>query len=314
MLLNSSALANKPPFLSKLWGKFYNRFINKYRAQVKQLPFEEDALMNPAQSGQEEDMSVPNQKKLAEQFNLFDGIALQFAKKYRESIYFRSILPLFLTIAISVGFYIETLFGILYKFQGGLQHFWMFVAGIGFLLHALINVYGEYIYRCKDIQDRHSIFLSSRYLAEYMRVAVHFLPFGIPLPADFAKNKDISVQVRHIFRSLEPASHTYSQSSAQNVIKHSLLLLNDQLAYHTNTRSRLDLVVKALDKSSKVMLWVGFGFVFFRGLLQFAMPFLANIPVLQVEYNGIKWINFIRSFTNMLALVLPAFAGYFSLK
>lgn len=298
-------------FLSRLWVICYDRFIRKYNAQVKKLPFEKDILLDPEYTGQDDVPCKPNQQKLAEQFHFFDGIAMQVAKKYRESIYFRSILPFMLTIAISIGFYIETLFGILYKFQGG-PDYWMFAAGLGFLLHALINVYGDYVYRCKEVKERHSIFLKSRFLAEYMRVAVHFLPFGIPMNSESAYDKSLSAQVRRIFRSLEPAACSYSQDIANTVLKNSLLLINDQITYHTNTRSRLKLVVEKLEKNGKYLLWAGFAIVFMRGLLQFAMPFLTS--VIQGEHNGIKWISFIRSASNMLALVIPAWAGYFSLK
>ena len=301
----------KPAFLSRLWEVCYDRFIKKNNAQVKKLPFEKDILLDPEYKGQDGVPCRPNQKRLAEQFHFFDGIAVQTAKKYRESIYFRSILPFYLTVAISIGFYVETLFGILYKFQGGLDY-WMFVAGIGFLLHALINVYGDYVYRCKEVKERHWVFMRSRYLAEYMRVAVHFLPFGIPMYPESVQDKSLSAHVRRIFRSLEPTAGSYSQDAAKAVVTNSLLLINDQITYHTNTRSRLKLVVEKLEKNGKRLLWAGFAIVFVRGLLQFAMPFLTSI--IQGEHNGIKWINFIRSLSNMLALIIPAWAGYFSLK
>ncbi len=307
-------LLRKPFLFSGLWEKVYNRYMNKYKAHAKQIPYVEDFALNENYINDDTDTKRKiNHQKLVAQFNFYDERSNEISKKYRESIYFRSILPFISTVFLAVGFYVETVLGILPYAFGITANFFMVVAGVGFLLHAMINVYAYLMSKDRGVEDSQSEFLKNRYIAEFLRVIVHFQPFGIPVSYDCVKDNAFKTEVRRILRMLAPYDYSFCKSDAKKIVDHSILMLSDQITYHTNTKARLELVVKGLKTFYGRIFWIGFGFVVLRGLLQFAMPFLSSFLQFEIN-NGIKWVSYIRSFSNMLALFLPAWAVYFSSK
>ena len=55
------------------------------------------------------------------------------------------------------------------------------VAGVGFLIHGILNLYVYILSRSETIKGWHQGFLHDRYIAEILRVLIHFEPYGINL-------------------------------------------------------------------------------------------------------------------------------------
>lgn len=292
-----------PFFLSRLWHGCYRHFIKKYKAQVV---YEDNSVK-----------SAPEQSPyLEERFKAYDDEANKIAGEYREAIYFRSILPFLSCVFLAVGFYTETLLGIVGKFQittnGGTLNVWMIVAGIGFLINGLIGAYTYLMSRSKAVNRRQSDFLNARYVAEFLRIAKEFDPAGVPVSPRFVRDRRLMAGIRSILRAREPHSYAVGRKNAEEIVSRSVALIDGQIQYHERTKARLKKIVDRLGAFREGVFWAGFGFVLLRGALQFAMPFLAT--KIGGSHNDIAWVGFIRSFSNMLALVIPAWAVYFSSK
>lgn len=233
------------------------------------------------------------------------------AKQYREAIYFRSILPFLSTIFLAIGFHIETLLGGLLKTGGNTSKVLMVVAGIGFFITALINAYAYLMKRSNVASISQSGFIQARYLAEFLRVAKQFCPNGVPISPNFVSDKVLKANARDILRDNAPESYAISASASNQIVKYTLGWIDDQIAYHQRTKLRFEKIVKRLSKFHETVFWVGFTLVILRGLIQFTMPFLKD--GIDNVYGG-TWVGYIRSFANMLALLIPAGAMYFSTK
>lgn len=92
-------------------------------------------------------------------------------------------------------------------------------------------------------------------------------------------------------------------------------MLEDQIAYHKTSVKRYEKIVDSLDRWGKRITYIGLAVVIGRGVLQFVLVLLKSIQEVQgIELMNGTMISISRSFLNMLALVLPAWAGYFSTK
>ena len=92
-------------------------------------------------------------------------------------------------------------------------------------------------------------------------------------------------------------------------------MLDDQIAYHEASVSRYEKIVNHLDRWGKRITYLGLIIVIGRGALQFGLVVLKALQDVQnVEVMNSTMISISRSFLNMLALVLPALAGYFATK
>lgn len=288
----------KPFILSRLWHTCYQHFIKKYSANVVYEKSPEKTF-----AGQ--------RKKLEDEFRQFDDEANRIAKQYREAIYFRSILPFLSTIFLAVGFYIETLLGGVLKTGDNSSKIWMVVAGAGFLLNALISAYAYLMKRSRAVSYSQSAFIHARYIAEFLRVVKQFCPYGVPISPYFVNDKMLMANARDILRDIAPESYSIHTNTAKQIVRSTLDWIDDQIAYHQRTRLRFEKIVKRLSKFRESVFWIGFTLVILRGLIQFAMPFFRDGIT---DAYGATWVGYIRSFANMLALLVPTWALYFSTK
>lgn len=288
----------KPFFLSRLWHSCYQHFIKKYNANVvyEKCPVE---------------TFTAQRKNLEEKYRQYDDLANGNAKRYREAIYFRSILPFLSTIFLSIGFYIETLLGSVIKSGGNTSNIWMVIAGVGFLINALISAYAYLMKSSKAVCNSQSGFIHARYVAEFLRVVKQFCPFGVPVSPYFVNDQLLMANARDILRDHAPESYVLRRETSQQIVKSTLQWIDDQIAYHQRTRLRFEKIVKRLGKFRESVFWVGFALVLLRGLIQFTMPFFKDGIT---DAYGSACVGYIRSFANMLALVVPAWALYFSTK
>lgn len=308
-----STYAPKRSPLIALGSRWQARFLKKHRAQSSAMPAQQDGALKQDYTFAGES---PAQKQVHEgllaAFERFDRPALELSARYRATIYWRAILPFITTAFLAVGFYAETLLGYLYLPSGMAINPWSIVAGVGFLAHALLNLYVYVLSRSKSVRSWHLGFLKDRFLAEVLRVLTHFMPFGVGLDLRrlCGANAGVYALARKIVRGVEPCSVHLDQVAARELVASAAQMVEDQLAYNSQAAARYRRVADNLQKWAKWAFIAGFTLVLLRGLLQF---FIVYIPM-EGANNGISAASFIKSFANMLALMLPAWAAYFTSK
>ncbi|MCD8347405.1 MAG: hypothetical protein LUD16_05515 [Lachnospiraceae bacterium] len=303
----------KVPLIS-LGEKLYTRFLRKYKATDIPDTYEKDVLLD--RDGSLSDAAEEAVRTgLLDQFLKYDERALVYSSRYRASIYWRSILPFLATVFIAIGFYAETLFG----FTILSTQCWEILAGIGFLLHAGVNLYAFYLSKNPQVQSWHADFLKNRVLAEVLRVYIHICPFGYSLNLrtlmdkcgiDMTQKSGIYGTLREILRKTENPEIKREKGARDDCLANLRLLVEDQLAYHQKSRKRYEKIADTLSRYGKAMFFAGFLIVVFRGILQFFMPAASWT----FTRNGIALKSFVKSFANFLALFIPAWASYFTSK
>lgn len=316
-------IVNDTIFLSKLWRNFYSRFADKHKIRIAQIMQVEDELVKlDYKHDLTDNDQILNYEKLRAYYRNYDTKACNIAGNYREVFYFCSILPFLSTIFLSIGLYCEVLIGYFYdlKFLG--FRILTLIAGIGFLMQAAFNSYTYYLGEDnnKSVKKSKMEYLNSRYIAEYFRNAIHFLNFGIVISCrkksyanmDKTINMNMAdITIHHMVSDLEPVNYEFNQMSYRNIITHLKNMIDNQIGYHTGKKEQLKTITTRLKLISKITFWIGFIFVAFRGGFQFGVAFLQKYDFLQSNNSDIAVL---KSFTNMLALILPAWASYFALK
>jgi hypothetical protein len=304
-----------------LWDQWYSKYMRKNKASVDtSKPYTKDTLLdeNSKISALNENAET-TRKELIRHFTAFDHGAILFGDKYHASIYLRAVIPLIVTGVLAVGFYIETLLGPWSVTIPGLNlQVWSIIAGIGFFLHAALNFYMYHLSESKIIHTWHKWFVDYRFIAEKLRIAVHFIPFGIPVNFTSLKlyeqktkcNKKVLNQLNNILKGVELPPTDFNEFSSSDCLLYLEELVNDQMEYHNNSQRRYSNIVKRLKSMGKAIFFIGFFIVLFRGCLQLFLS-IFKIPG---DINGKELQPMIKSFANMCALLFPAWASYFTLK
>lgn len=299
------------------WEKLRSKYLKKYKADTTVHPSKEDNLMKQDFSMEKESSEgEPVRQGLIEKFNQFDSAAVKLNSKFQSLMYARSVLPFITTIFLAIGFYAETLVGKTWSWLSPdmaafAASFALILAGIGFLVHGLLNLYVYRLSKSQRIVHWKEDFLQNRSIAEILRVMIHFLPYGFEL--NIRKlcfgNKKIFNAINHITDDIEAEKQTIDRKTTGFVLGHINEMLDDQTAYQKSSVNRYKKIVESLEKWGKGFFYAGLIIVLFRAALQFL---LALNPI--GALNGLDLNGWIRSFANMLALILPAWAGYFSTK
>ena len=231
-------------------------------------------------------------------------------------LYQRSVLPLLATLFLAVGFYTEPLLGrILSGIAPGMSQAVAItaslIASIGFLVYGILNLYVYRLSKSKRIDKWRKGFVFNRYMAELLRVLIHFAPYGVELDLRklCAGNRDIYNLVQHLTDDAEPREFLLNYKSTRHVLQHVLEMLQDQIAYHEASIHRYEKIVHSLEKWGKTICYAGFAVAIGHRGLQFMLTLFPIGIWNEVDKNGI-----IQSLINMLALLVPAWAGYFSTK
>lgn len=296
------------PLLS-LGAALRRRYLKKYNAGQLSGEVETDHLLEDDFAMEEEHpQGASAWKNMLSHFHRFDQNAIELNGKYQAVIYWRAILPFITSVFIAVGFYAETLLGAF----GLPKTLLIVVAGVGFLIHGLLNLYVYILSRSATVRQWHHNFVESRYIAEILRVLLHFAPFGvnINLRKLCGSHKDVYVTVRRILEQEEPPVQQVDRHSVILMLSHAKELMEEQISYHTASARRYSKIVTQLDRWGRWAFGIGFGVTLLRALLQFSLIFF--LP--QGSINGIAVSSLIRSGANMLALMLPAWASYFASK
>lgn len=303
-----------------LWDYLYNHFMKKHKARIQPMPYIVDKVL---ETGREMPSNTPpsdlNRQKIVGWFHYFDANAIEYSQKYRTSIYLRSIIPFFAAVFIALGFFAETILGFIFTVPGIRLSPWAILASIGFLVNGLIFFY---IYRLAEnpvIAGWHPRFIDNRFAAEALRLAAHFIPFGIPINiasslnrfgSKISKNKHVSNELRRIIRSVEVTSTEFDKKLSDRLMKNLADMVNDQIIYHDYSIARYAAIISRLKKLTAVLFAIGLTVVILRGCLQFVLVYVDIGP----GRNGIRLDSFIKSMINMFAQIFPAWASYFSLK
>jgi hypothetical protein len=304
----------------RLWDYLYDRFMNKYKAKVQPIPYIYDKIMaKDFIEGKNDEKRELKRQRIVGWFHYFDSNAIAYSQKYRTSIYLRSIMPFIATMFISIGFYAEGILGFIYQIPYNHINPWSILAGVGFLIHALLNYYMYYLSENTNVANWHSRFIDNRFIAEVLRLTAHFAPYGIPVNYISSLNRfgskilqkpHVSSELRRIFRSIEASDAVFDRSAADELMENLTQMIDDQAAYHDRVQKRYAAIITNLKKYTAVVFTIGFVIVVLRGGLQFALVYVKT----DIARNGINLISFIKSFTNMLALIVPTWASYLSLK
>ena len=150
-----------------------------------------------------------------------------------------------------------------------------------------------------------------------MRIFIHFIPYGVSLDIQklCGQNKELCSYLKHLTDDVEIKEQKLDRKKVQCILKHTKEMIEDQIAYHEASVSRYEKIVNYLDKWAKRITYLGLAIVIGRGVLQFGLVVLKALQDVQnIELMNATMISISRSFLNMLALVLPALAGYYATK
>ena len=306
---HSASDAKNIPFL-RLGMRLRSRYLKKYKALGGKVDAQRDLLMDDEYVlGDGSAANAEVRDELLARFHRYDDAAIALNDRYQAVIYWRAILPFITSIFLAIGFYAENVLGVI-AFSGD---FWKIVAGAGFLIHGLLNLYVYSLSRSETIKKWHEGFLQDRYIAEVLRVLIHFEPFGINLNLRklCGGNRELYMTVLHMTGKSNSGTREIGKAAAAEMLDHAEQMLEDQIAYHTISSRRYEGMVKKLENWYKIVFGAGFVAVVLRALLQFVWVLW---PITSGELNGIAMSKFSGSFANMVALMLPGWASYFSTK
>lgn len=299
------------------WERRRTGYLKKYNANQAVHPSEKDSLMKDSfQLEAEAAAGETIRHILLDKFMVFDGAAITLNSRFQTMLYQRSVLPLLATLFLAVGFYTEPLLGkilsgILPDMSRPIAITASLAASIGFLVYGILNLYVYRLSKSKHIGRWRKGFVFDRYIAELLRVLIHFAPYGVELDLRklCADNQDIYKNIQHLTDDAEPQEQILDHKTTHHVLRHVTEMLQDQITYHEASIHRYDNIVHSLEKWGKVIFYMGFAVAIGHRGLQFVLT-LFPISI----WNEMDKIGIIQSFINMLALLLPAWAGYFSTK
>lgn len=295
--------------LLALGDRLRRRFLNKYRAlRPETAPVEDRMLLEDFSLEREGAGAEPVRQRILAQFRRFDQAAVTLNARYQAVIYWRTILPFLATVFLAVGFYAETLLSV----TGMPDRARSILAGTGFLIHGLLNLYVYFLSKDSTVKEDHTAFLQNRYVAEVLRVLIHFVPYGVypDLRGMCAGSDKTRAALQNIILGEEPEVQRVDGHSVERAAGHLKELLQDQLAYHKAAADRYQRISKRLERWAWWTFGVGLFIVIARAVLQFYVAFFP----LEGTINGADLNSFVRSFANMAALLVPAWAGFFSTK
>ncbi|WP_075063537.1 hypothetical protein [Ornatilinea apprima] len=305
------------------WASFYPHFIRLFPVSSAQ-PTSDPNLSNSTALPKALQASQKQVDYLQQSFQQADTAAISFNNAYRSTLLLRAILPLLANLALALGFYAKSVGGYLFF---NLPLNWVWLAAAGFGMQAFFNLSINWLSNQTDYRGWHKNFVNQRYLAETLRMAVHFSPYNIPIInttiAGFEKKLPKSSPVRHRIRSIVRAASIHPIHFEQPEIKEAfftqfLTLLDHQIHYHKLVASRYRKISNILTKTAWGLFWLGIGTVIARAVFQAVEPSLGlNQWIAKHEfYTGAVKVavdgkTFLASFANMLAMLLPGFAVTF---
>lgn len=285
---------------------FRKKYINKFSDDADAGYEENDSFLKESYHIQNGDDKM--RKALLEQFRSYDDAAKKCSGKYKALIYLRSIMPIIASIFIAIGFYAESVLGVI-KMP---LYFWAVVAGIGFLIHGMLNLYVYALSKSEKVKKWHKGFVTNRCIAEIYRLLLHFMPYGIHLDL-----KKLCCEDDKIYATIKSGTdmnigrQKINKDKIRDLLVHIKELVGDQISYHTTAEKQYSKIVSSLSKWGKIIFTLGFILVIARAFFQFATIIF---PLRDGFIGAVAIKKFASSFANMLALLIPAWASYYTVK
>lgn len=298
----------RDPLLA-LGARLRRRFLRKYDALRPETAPEEDRVLQDGFSLEREQAGAESVRQgILGWYRRFDSAAVPLNAEYQAVLYWRAILPFVASAFLAVGFYAETLLSL----TGLGSRPRAMLAGTGFLIHGLLNLYVYFLSRNEQVRSKHRAFLQNRYMAEVLRVLVHLVPYGVytDLRGVCGGSEELRAGIQRLTLADEPAVQRLDGRAANLALGHIHEMLADQIAYHRASAARLRRVLDRLDKMYRLIFKLGFALVLLRALLQFYVGF----KPITATVNDVKMNDYVRSAANMIALMVPAWAAYFTSK
>ena len=299
-------------------NKQYQKMLKQGNAAGAQKAAYQDAMMEEEPVLAEE-QGEKVRSQLLEAYHRYDSRAVQLSELYRGSIYWRSILPMAAAILLSIGFYAKALFEAVSDLlhQGGTAPAVVYlITGVAFLLHGLMILFSHLLARNQVIQSWHTHFIYNRLVAELLRFYIHVMPYGITLPlhqllskSGFHPEGDQPTYgtIWHILHNPDGELPTYREERTAEYLSNLEGYLGSQLEYHQRNTARIQNLRDRLRKLETVLLSAGIATVILRGLAQFLIFIINNS-------NSTSLPGYWSSIANMIAMIVPAVASYYSGK
>ena len=303
----------KPGRFIQFCMKLRARYLARYKADQSRFEGKTDRILqDDFQPEAEDGFYEPVRQRLLQKFRVFDSNAIILNDCFQSVIYVRSILPFIATVFMAVAVNVN---GILGKtFVGGAlgqteteySSVATWIAAAAFFLHALINLFVYRLSKSERIGGYRADFVESRTLAELLRIMLHFKPYGIGL--DLKKlcsgNDKMKQYLGHLCDEEETSDVHIDGCAIRLALTRVDELLDEQIAYHKRSVVRYKGIVTSLTKWWENLAKISFAVVIFRSFFQ-AVLNSPGFAAVQGLYGGIA---------NLLAMILPAWAAYFSSK
>lgn len=256
--------------------------------------------------------------RLLEAYRGYDSQAVRLSELYRGSIYWRSILPMIATILLAIAFYatsVSQAVGSLLGLGDAVPEAVYLLTSTSFLLHGMMILFSHLLARNPVIQSWHTHFLYNRTVAELLRFSIHVMPYGITLPLnrllrksgfDVAGDQPVYVRIWHIFHDPQLELPVYQERRTAAYLSDLEAYLGSQLDYHRRNTARIQNLRNRLRKLETALLSAGIATVILRGIAQFF--------IIVISKNLISLPGYWGSIANMIAMIVPAVASYYSGK
>ena len=328
---------------SKLWERISARYERRRRIQPvydkskqsaegnrKTANFEDRLLSSTHRlergtlDEQDYDVSCTNYEFLRKSFHDYEKTADAMTPFIRATLFCRTWTPLWATIFLAVGFYVETIMSYLLDnpgkdiLGGGFINIWTFIAGIGFLLSASMLLYNRL--NIKPYNRNLIKYVVCRYVNEYLRIVLHFIAYGFPVSerilnkamrdSDDPMKQKGAVRVRRLLRMRTPTNVAVDLKTFAYMAGDLDAYFDSQIEYQTiGRKQRFEGITRSVQKGISILLKVNLVILAVRGLLQFAVGILPPVDPEAADFlrrGGKTSVDFIRSFANMTALLITA--------
>ena len=304
-------------------GKSYRKMLKKFAPMPSDESVWVDHMMDettvlPDYTG--ETLRTTFLKK----YQRYDRRAVELAQRYRGSIYWRSVLPLAATVLLSIGFYGDAVSKAVSSILLGKEIVPVPVFQLmsyAFFLHGMMTLFSHLLAKSKTIQNWHTGFLYHRMMAEILRFYIHVIPFGITMPLkevlsksgyDLESNRQVYIKIWHILHENQVEMPAYQPENASEFLHVMKDYLHEQVSYHKRSVDRYQKLWLRLHKLESCLMAVGIATVILRGVAQF---FIIGVNSRLIIFApGVVLPGYVGSLANMIAMVIPAAAAYYTGK
>lgn len=310
----------------KIGERLYSRFLNKFKSPSKTASSFSDAVMEEDYIYEDSDKERNIlRKNLLKNFSFYDKRAIEYSEKYTASIYIRTILPMFSTLLVAIGFYIESVMSFFFNKNVIGISIWALISAIGFALYLFVNIFVYIISKNPSVNLWHSRFIKNRTVAEVLRVMVHFLPLGIfwNHASSFGRYDNMTKQeqeayyeIHKILRSNKVCTTDFTEKGKGEILQSAYMLCDDQIVYLQRTKERYKKVIIHLKKWSTIIFSISTILLFVRTVFQIlyslkVFDFLGGVSLGEGKGDA---LSFTTGMLNLLALLLPAWGNFFITK